>query len=96
MSATHVDATFYVQIKPTWSYWNNPVTGEKEVDGAKVAGVTQNRPTSKGGAVVVKLTVRVPVGVFLPLRPEAVIVIPESMIQVNPVEVLAEDPMEES
>jgi hypothetical protein len=41
---------------------------------------------------MVKLTVRLPKQAFLPLRPEAVIIIPAERIIATPIEVTAEDP----
>ena len=91
MNPKHVDATFYVQVEPEWSTY--PVHGEKTLRGAKAARLTQTRPGKPvGGTVLVKLTVRLPAGAFLPLRPEAVVVIPEGLTEVQPVEVIAEDP----
>lgn len=85
------DATFYAQVEPEWS--NYAVGGEKQLRGAKVVGITQKKPgKQKGGTVLVKLTIRVPDGAFLPLRPEAIVVIPEDMTATTPVEVIAEDP----
>lgn len=92
MSAAHVDATFYAQVEPEWSTYTNR-DGDRVLRGAKVVNITQKRPTRpKGGTVLLKLTVRVPAGAFLPLRPEAVVVIPEGMAETTPIEVVAEDP----
>lgn len=89
---SHVDATFYAQVEPEWRGYVSG-TGDRRLVGAKVVRLTQNRPEQpKGGTVLVKLTVRVPAGAFLPLRPEAVVVIPDDMTVTTPVEVLAEDP----
>jgi hypothetical protein len=88
----HIDATFYAQVEPEFSRWAD-VDGNREVQGAKVVTVTQKRPQRpRGGTVLVKLTIRVPEAAFLPLRPEAIVVIPEDMTVVAPVEVVAEDP----
>ncbi len=90
---THVDATFYAQVEPEWSRYVSSMTGERRLEGAKVVTITQKRPQKpRGGTVLVKLTVRVPAGAFLPLRPEAVVVIPDDMTVTTPVEVIAEDP----
>ena len=92
MTATHVDATFYAQVEPEWSRWTN-WDGERTLEGAKVVNITQKKPTRpRGGTVLVKLTIRVPNGAFLPLRPEAIVVIPDDMTVTTPVEVTAEDP----
>jgi hypothetical protein len=83
----HVDATFYAQVEPSLNYDGSSVSS------AKVVSLTQKKPDRpKGGAVLVKLTIRVPEAAFLPLRPEAIVVIPEDMTVVAPLEVVAEDP----
>lgn len=87
-----VDATFYAQVEPEWSRYRSS-NGERGLDGAKVVTITQKRPTKpRGGTVTVRLTIRVPSAAFLPLRPEAIVVIPEDMTEVNPVEVEAIQP----
>ncbi len=87
----HVDATFYAQVEPEWS--TSTYAGERQLVGAKVVTITQKRPTRpRGGTVLTKLTVRVPASAFLPLRPEAIVVIPDDMTVTTPVEVIAEDP----
>lgn len=92
MSRTHT-ASFYLQIEPEWGHYVDRDTGERKVWGAKAVGITQKRPSKpKAGSVVVKLSVEIPEGAFLPLRPEAVITIPESLTQPYPIEVTAEDP----
>lgn len=86
---THHDATFYVQIEPDFSSYD-----PERVISAKAVAITQQKPRSpRPGTVTCKLTVRVPDAAFLPLRPEAVIVVPEDMVAANqPVEVEAGDP----
>jgi len=87
-----VDATFYAQVEPEWSRWANTV-GEQRLVGAKVVTITQKKPAKpRGGTVLVKLTIRLPHGAFLPLRPEAVVVVPEDMTVTEPIEVEAGDP----
>lgn len=82
------DAEFYVQIEPDWYRGFS----EPRLRGAKAVAITQKRPTKpRGGTVTVKMTIRVPDGAFLPLRPEAVVVIPTDMTVVTPLEVVAED-----
>lgn len=86
---THHDATFYVQIEPEFSSYN-----PERVIRAKAVAITQQKPRSpRGGTVTCKLTVRVPDAAFLPLQPEAIIVVPEDMVAANaPIEVEAGDP----
>lgn len=89
-----VDATFYAQVEPEWSRYI-PRNGQRQLAGAKVVRISQTRPTKPiGGALLIKLTLtlRLPAGAFLPLRPEAVVVIPDSLTEAHPVEVIAEDP----
>lgn len=93
MSGSH-EATFYVQIEPEWSRWVNS-NGDRWIRALKAAGMTQrwpNRP--RPGTVTVKVSVRIPDAAFLPLRPEAVIVLNEDMVEVNPIEVEAQVPHE--
>lgn len=86
-----VDATFWVQVEPEWNRWSDRETG-KDVYAAKAVNMTQKRPDRpKSGTVLTQLTIRMPKSAFAPLVPEAVIVVPESMIAINPIEVVAED-----
>lgn len=98
MSET-VKATVYLQVQPEYAWWaKNRKEFDKPsaIDGAKVVGYTQNKARKpKPGTVEVKITIEVPKGAFLPLRPEAVVVIPESLTQPHPVEVEALDANEQ-
>lgn len=90
--STSKDATFYVQIEPIWSRWTN-ASGDKVLNSIKAVGITQTRPTRpRSGVIVAKLTLRVPGSAFMPLRPEAIVVVPEDMVITSPLEVAAEDP----
>lgn len=90
MSATH-DATFYAQVEPVW--YRGYAGSDPSVTKVRVVSISQKKPTRpRGGTVTVKLTIRVPDAAFLPLRPEAIVVVPENMTEVNPIEVVAEDP----
>lgn len=86
------DATLYLQMEPTWSRYG-PRDRASNLVGVRATGLTQ-KPSARRGICEVKLTIRIPDGVFLPLRPEAVVVIPESMILTNAVEVEAVDPVD--
>lgn len=87
MSGTH-DAEFYVQIEPEFYGGTTPRVRE-----IKAVRMTQKRPFSqRGGTALVKLTVRIPDGAFLPLAPEAVVVVPEGMVTTAPIEVTVQDP----
>lgn len=91
----NVDATFYLQVEPDWSSYSDPMTGEPKLRGAKAKRITLQRPERPGGGtVLVKLTVRLPESAFRPLRPEATIVIPESITLATPIEVVAAHPGE--
>jgi hypothetical protein len=86
--------TFYVQIEPEWSAYAAK-NGDPVLRAIKAKRMTQSRPNDPlGGSVMVKLTVEVPDGAFMPLRPEAVIVVPENFVKQNPIQVIAEDPDE--
>lgn len=90
--SNYVDATFYAQVEPEWSRYVDH-RGLRTLNGAKVTTITQKRPQRpKGGTVLVKLTIRIPEAAFQPLRPQAIVVIPEDMTVVSPIEVAAEDP----
>lgn len=88
------DAQFYVQIEPVWSHYVNSSTGERSLQGIKAVAITQKKPDRpRPGTVTANLTVRVPEAAFLPLRPQAIIVIPEDMVAANlPIEVEALPP----
>lgn len=91
----HIDATVYLQVEPTWyPHWVYDANGERVLEGGKVMRATQTRPDKPiPGSVVCKVTLRMPATAFLPLRPEAVVVVPEGMTE--PITVEANDPHEE-
>lgn len=89
-------ATFWATVEPTFGREYDPKRCEyvEIVTKARVTGITQSRPDSrkKVGTVTMKLTIDIPDGAFLPLRPEAIVVVPEDMVAANlPIEVEAED-----
>ena len=85
---TSHEAEFYVQIEAEL-YGPDP----GRVRDIKAVALTQKRPQrQRSGTVMVKLRVRVPDGAFLPLRPEAIIVIPDGMTIAAPIEIEAVDP----
>jgi hypothetical protein len=95
VSADHVNATFYAQVQPTFGRRYDAARHESVecVRSAKVVSITQSRPERpRPGVVVVKLAIRIPEAAFLPLRPEAIVVIPEDMTAPYPIEVEAGDP----
>lgn len=70
--ADYVDATFYAQVEPIWSYGDGLA---KSLRGATVVRLTQTHPRQPiGGTVLVKLALRVPASAFLPLTPPATVV----------------------
>lgn len=86
--AGYHDAQFWLQIEPDFYGGEDP-----KIRAIKAVGLTQKRPRQPRNAVLVKLTVQVPDAAFLPLRPEAVIVIPEGMTAINePIIVEAVEP----
>jgi hypothetical protein len=90
MSET-VKATVYLQVAPEWFRFYSK-DDPRGISGAKVVGSTQKRSQApKPGTVEVKLTVEIPKTAFLPLRPEAIVVVPESLTTPHPIEVEAED-----
>lgn len=86
-------ATFYIQLEPILGYGIDPETGERRVVGTKAVGMTQSRPNKpKANTITVKMQVRVPSELFLPLRPTAVIELPSDLgVLATPVEVEALD-----
>lgn len=88
----HVDAITYLQVEPDWGYYVKK-DSPGDVRGARIVRATQKRPDKPiAGTVLVKVTIRVPKAAFLPLRPEAIVVIPEDMTVATPIEVEAGDP----
>lgn len=89
-----VRATAYLRLRPEYRryYSAAPRDTPDAISGAKVVGATQNKSQHpKPGTVEVKLTIEIPKGAFLPLRPEAIVIVPESMAQPHPLTVEAED-----
>lgn len=76
-------ATFYVEIEAERYGFSGSVA---RIKGRKLF---QKRPKDAAG-VVVKLVIEVPDAAFEPLAPEAVIVVPESMVQ-HPVSIEVRD-----
>ncbi|WP_193596101.1 hypothetical protein [Microbacterium sp. YJN-G] len=96
MSNESVRATVYLQVAPEISRYY-PRDDPRGINGAKVVGSTQKRSSApRAGTVEVKLTVEIPKAAFLPLRPEAIVVVPESMTTPHPIEVEAADANEEN
>ncbi|MDI9889949.1 hypothetical protein [Microbacterium sp. IEGM 1404] len=87
-----VRAEVYLQVAPEYSRWVRDRASVEAIEGAKVVASTQNRSSSpRAGTVEVKLTVEIPKAAFVPLRPEAVVIVPESMTTPHPVAVEAHD-----
>lgn len=75
------DGTAYLQVRP----------GRYPTD-LRVIKATQRRPdVVEADCVVVKVRLRIPAKAFDPLQPEAVVTVPEDLVQ-HPVEVEAVEP----
>lgn len=76
---TTIDGTTYLAVRrnPRWPY------------SLQVVKATDKRPkVIPSGSVLVKLRLQMPAAAFTPLEPEAVVVIPDALVQL-PVEVEA-------
>lgn len=81
MSA-YLECDAYLQIRGADTWRREP----------RVMKSTQKRPEIvEPGCVVVKVRVRIPASAFEPLQPEAVVTVPEDLVQ-RPVEVEAVQP----
>lgn len=90
--AEYVEAPAFLQVEPDFNHYA-PADTPRSVGGARVVAVTQSRPKQpRRGVLIVKVTLRIPKGAFLPLRPEAVVIVPEALTEAVPVEVEAVDP----
>lgn len=79
MAEDTVDATAYLIIEGERYRWD---PASAPVRGARIAGSRKKKPTQlTGDQVVVKVTVRLPKAAFEPLRPEALVVVPEELVQ---------------
>lgn len=98
MSSKTVKATAFLQIEPEWlPFYGVDRDEPANLRGAKVVAVTQKRSKSpRPGTVEVKVTFEVPAGAFVPLRPEATVVIPEELTTAHPIVVEAADANEET
>jgi hypothetical protein len=80
-----VKTTVYLQVVPRWrrSYGGQ----DPALDSIKVERVTDRQPKKPlAGSVVTKLTLDVADAAFLPIRPEAIVVIPVDHTQAVEVE----------
>lgn len=84
MPSNTVDAVAYLVIEGSRSRY-----APRSVNSAKVARITQGKPaTLNVNQIAVRVTVRLPAKAFDALQPDAVIIVPEELIQ-HPVEVSA-------
>lgn len=84
MSSETIAATGYLVVEGERSRYS-----DHGVIRAKLARLTKGKPaTLTGDQVAVKVTIRIPAKAFDALAPEAVILVPEELIQ-HPVEVEA-------
>jgi len=87
-----VHATAYLQIEPNYRAYYSDRSKPESIDGARVVAVTQKKSAKpRPNTVEVKVTFELPKGAFLPLAPEAIVVIPESLTQPHPITVEALD-----
>lgn len=89
----HVDVTTHLLVEPDWHHYAT-VEGQPLLKGGKVTKATQNRPTRPREGVAVKITLRLPSSVFLPLMPEAIIEVQPD--QVETIIVTASNPEDEA
>ena len=83
-----VDATGYLIIEGTRRRY-----GDRSVDTAKLVALRVNRPARLDrDQVAVKVTLRIPAAVFDPLTPQALVIVPGSLVDRAPIEVEAVDP----
>jgi hypothetical protein len=83
MASDTVETTAYVVLTPTFSAYRKTPDGEPMVESVKATKITQKRPTGtlSSGSVVVKVKLRLPRAVFMPLAPSVVIDFPEDTIE---------------
>jgi hypothetical protein len=89
---THVDAPVWLVLSPDWyDRWHGLDAQDRPIlKGAKVVKHTQQKPNITREGVAVKITLRVPASAFLPLQPEAIVVLREN--DVETIVVTAEPP----
>jgi hypothetical protein len=84
--------TTYITVEPRWGRVNPSVNdGVPPLEGIKVVSITQSRPQgsrrTRTGSISFKAIIIVPDSVFMPLRPQVVIEVPEDAIITNPITV---------
>lgn len=79
---TSVDVPVYLLVQPEWKdrYYSD-AQDRPILKGAKVVKHTQQKPRVDREGVAVKITLRIPAGAFLPLQPEAIVVLRETDIE---------------
>lgn len=96
---TSQTATTHLVLEARRQTWgpNDPDTGLKPVESVRVVAARSRRPEKLArDQIAVKVTVQIPASAFDPLRPTALVVVPESLIHRAPIEVEAADATEES
>lgn len=88
---------FFATVKPTFGTRYVQQVGTVDcVKSIRVTNITQKRPAKPDG-VVVQLRLRFNEAAFLPLKPSAVIEIPDSMVLIaQDIEVIADDPNDDA
>ena len=90
MSDETVTATAYLVVQGKRRSW--AVNGKYPIDSARVTAARQSAPDKlPADAIVMKVKVQLPKRAFEPLEPEALIVVPEELVQ-HVVTVEAEKP----
>jgi hypothetical protein len=91
MNTDNVRATVYLQVAPELATYLSE-SHPNYISGAKIVNSTQSRSKKpRAGTVEVKLTIEIPKAAFLPLRPEAIVVVPEALTAPHPIRVEAAD-----
>lgn len=89
-STSPVRATVFLQFEPKWNTYRDG-DGDFRLLSMRPVRMTLTEPAQRvPGTALVKLTVELPPGVFYPLMPEAVVVVPAEFVPVEPVRVLVE------
>jgi hypothetical protein len=87
-----IDVPVYLQVEPSFYGWDSARQREF-LRSAAMVRATQSRPSKPvPGALTVKLILRIERDAFFPLAPSAVIEIPASLTDPNPIVVHADDP----
>lgn len=93
---THVEVTGYVTIEPEYrkgtGYYAHDDQGRPVLTGARITGITKNRParSTRSGTIVTQVRFKIEAAALLPLLPQAEILIRAG--DAETIEVVAMDP----